>query len=187
MLPMDIAVYKQCIKCHRILPVSDFYVHPRMKDGYLNKCKECCKDDMRKLYDEKCQDESWMEKERARGRDKYHRKRYKKTTLAKEKARRYPALRGAKGYWKRHADIPSGMELHHWNYNLPYDVIVLSKSLHSRLHSAIEFELERGIYSYQGELLDTLQKHLRVISIISKERGYAEPIEVLTRYNDKEL
>lgn len=38
---------KKCFKCHRTLPLSDFYKHPMMGDGHLGKCKHCTKKDVR--------------------------------------------------------------------------------------------------------------------------------------------
>jgi len=38
---------KQCFKCEKELPLDSFYKHPAMKDGYVNKCKECNKKDVR--------------------------------------------------------------------------------------------------------------------------------------------
>jgi hypothetical protein len=36
---------KACFKCHRTLPLADYYKHKEMADGHLNKCKECTKAD----------------------------------------------------------------------------------------------------------------------------------------------
>ena len=34
---------KPCIICKEIKPIDDFYAQKGMKDGHLNKCKDCCK------------------------------------------------------------------------------------------------------------------------------------------------
>lgn len=34
---------KSCIACGKRKSIGHFYAHPRMADGHLNKCKECCK------------------------------------------------------------------------------------------------------------------------------------------------
>jgi len=38
---------QKCFKCDAVKPLSDFYKHPRMKNGRIGKCKECNKIDVR--------------------------------------------------------------------------------------------------------------------------------------------
>lgn len=35
---------KECIICHKTKPLDEYYTHPQMGDGHLNKCIECCKE-----------------------------------------------------------------------------------------------------------------------------------------------
>ena len=65
---------KTCIRCGIDKELNDFYAHPQMRDGHLNKCKECCKliADAREKKLRK-NSEEWCKNERIRSKEKYYR------------------------------------------------------------------------------------------------------------------
>lgn len=64
---------KVCFKCGKSKELGEFYPHKQMADGVLGKCKTCTKNDTKKLIELKKLDPIWVEKEKERGREKYHR------------------------------------------------------------------------------------------------------------------
>lgn len=40
-MPSTLLEQKICLACGWDKPLSDFYTHPEMRDGHLNRCKEC--------------------------------------------------------------------------------------------------------------------------------------------------
>lgn len=158
---MDKPLTKVCFKCGRELSIDNFYAHPRMADGHLNKCKDCAKKDVHAKYMENIENPEYVERERARGREKFKRLYKGIPTHAKHgnaaNARRFLQTRiGA---------IPEDMELHHWNYNFPNKVFMISSRHHARLHKLITYDSETKCFTYNGKLLDTKESHEDVLKL----------------------
>lgn len=61
---------KECFKCRVTKPLDDFYRHPGMADGRVNKCKECNKLDVRKNREAKVDYYRKYDLERAKAPDR---------------------------------------------------------------------------------------------------------------------
>lgn len=125
-----------------------------MKDGHLNKCKECSKNDVRKNYAIKSSDEAWLDRERKRGREKFKRLNYK----GKFKSTRdlCPEMANVSRKLKKLGYDTSGKEAHHWNYNEPYSIFLLSRKAHKRLHQHLTVnDQDKRCYTDAGEPLKT--------------------------------
>lgn len=164
---------KRCFKCGEVKPLSEFYKHPQMADGHLNKCKECTKKDVFENYAEKSKDDVWMEKERSRGREKYHRLGYYSKGMGGNMA----MLNKLEGTTSKRLRVrgydTNGKEAHHWNYNEPKSVLLLSRKAHRRIHRHITVNYkDKYCYTKDGERLDTIEKSLAYYR------------EILSQYND---
>ena len=162
---------KVCFKCSIEKPLSEYYKHKQMGDGHLNKCKECAKKDVTDRSILHRDTPEWIERERVRGREKYHRLGYSKRRKEDEDTRPWKAHPTYKNLAK-HNPVEKGKELHHWNYNEEYlkDVVVMTASQHKRLHNHLTLDLEKRIFKTTDNIyLDTREKHLNYIKYLSYE------------------
>lgn len=148
---------KVCIKCNEEKELNEYY-------GVQGDCKTCVKKRVILREIEKRKDPKWVEKERERGREKYHRLGCKKPTYEmKKKAmdkyiEKYPEKIKAKIKMGKTKAKIKGNHLHHWSYNEEHykDVVELSVSDHNTIHRFTTYDQERMMYrSKDGLLLDT--------------------------------
>ena len=166
---------KKCFKCNLEKPLLEYYTHKQMKDGHLNKCKECTKKDSDKREKKLRNNIEWVESEKIRAREKYYRLGYKdvhkptsemKSIAMKKYISLYPEKYKAVSCSKR-IPINIGNHRHHWSYNEEHykDIIELSVTEHSRAHRYIKYDQERMMYrTLEGVLLDTKEDHISYIS-----------------------
>lgn len=153
-----------------------------MGDGYLNKCKECTKQDVRERYYVKSQDEAWMEKERARGREKFHRLGYAKSMSTHNVVRELNPTEGNTSRKLRSLGYKNkGKEAHHWNYNEPNSILLLSRKAHRRLHLHLFVNRkDKYCYTLDGKRLDTREKSLEYYAqILSKYADLHDVLEII--------
>lgn len=166
---------KKCFKCNIEKPLDMFYKHKQMGDGHLNKCIDCTKEDVKSRYAVMVKSIDYVEKERARGRDKYYRLNYRLIKPSQESKRlsiqnynkRYPEKVIVKAIMGRKVKVKiKGNHRHHWSYNKEHalDVIELTQKEHCTAHRFIIYDQERMMYrSLDGVLLDTREAHLEYI------------------------
>ena len=172
---------KICYKCNVKKQLNEFYKgYSKERDGYSGRCKECAKLNIKENYDRNSKDPEWVEKERQRTREKYHKLKYKGKykPAAKQKAitiqnyrKKYPERYKASNS-SQHIQCPKGSHKHHWNYNKRYwrDIIILTEKEHNMLHTNMIYDQKIFMFrNAQGELLNTKQSHIDLLERIKYE------------------
>lgn len=134
---------KVCFKCHLELPVAQFYRHPQMGDGYLGKCKECAKKDVRENYAKMRKDKVLYERRRSqnptrKAKQREYARRMRERSPHKYRARQAVALAVKSGrlVWKP-CEVCGSVEMvegHHPDYSKPLDVVWLCFKHHLEAH-----------------------------------------------------
>jgi hypothetical protein len=156
-------VEKKCFKCGRTLPITEFYSHPNMKDGHLNKCKECHHEDCRKYRVKMSKDSAFVEHERERSKEKDKNRKRNRRNFFSRNAQRDMKVKGID---------TKGLEAHHWNYNLRRSVFLLSKRAHHCIHAMTSVNIADGYtYTKDGRRIE------------SEHEAFSEYVSILTKYN----
>lgn len=168
---------KVCFKCKVEKPITDFYVHKQMGDGHLGKCKECAKSDVKMKYEQNIENPEYVEKERARGREKYHRLQYK-NKYTKE------YMKGSENSNRKMKHLGIDMyekESHHWCYNKEYknDVFILGRRAHKLVHKFLQHDPETNCFIIKetGIKITTKQQHYEFILSVFKKSNVNYEIE----------
>lgn len=163
---------KTCFKCQKSKPMSEYYKHAQMSDGYLNKCKECTKIDSNKLYKKKIENPEFAELERIRARERYYRL-YKGTkSKSKNRDQKYSYPEKYIARYKSRGIKLKGYESHHWSYAEENykKVIFLTHKDHQKLHRYLVYNNDLLCYNTKnGWVLDTIEKHIEIIEILGLE------------------
>ena len=138
---------KQCFRCGLKKSLSQFYRHPRMADGHLNKCKACAKIDVSKNY--RVNIDHYVNYERARAKLPKRKELRLKTQQKRRLLRpgRYRAANAVSnairdGRLMRLAcEICGGTaQAHHDDYRKPLDVRWLCRAHHLAVHGKVSRE-----------------------------------------------
>lgn len=136
---------KQCFKCSSVKPLTEFYKHAGMADGYLNKCKECTKNDSSKHRSKN------LEKIRAYDRERGKIPERIKASTEVNRAWRAEDKRRAIAHRKVSDAIKSGVlarskcercgneksVAHHEDYDKPLEVMWLCQPCHKQRHKEL--------------------------------------------------
>lgn len=163
---------KRCFKCGETKPLSEFYKHPEMSDGHVNKCKDCNKKDV--IENRLKREEYYNAYDRVRS-TLPHRKAAKSEYGKRESVKERKRVNCKKSYEKfperKAANTAVGnavrdglltklpcwicgeldVQGHHPDYDSPLDVVWLCTKHHAEIHRDYD-------HSQDYELLESTKK-----------------------------
>ena len=129
---------KKCFKCGCEKPLTEFYKHAQMKDGHVNKCKDCNKADVKKHRSENLDRIRAYDRARGNRQDYEYTKEYRKRFPNKSRAHSMVnnAIRGKKLFRKPCETCgEEKVTAHHDDYLEPLNVRWLCYAHHSQWHA----------------------------------------------------
>lgn len=132
-------VSKVCFKCGVEKPLTDFYKHPKMADGHVNKCKLCNKKDVRENRSQKVEYYRKYDKERGNRQGKEYNKEYRERFPKKYAAHVLVNNHVRDGKLEKKPCEVCGVEnavAHHDDYDKPLEVRWLCQAHHVQWHVA---------------------------------------------------
>lgn len=137
---------KRCFKCNEEKHLDLFYAHPRMSDGYLNKCKKCTKQDVKTNYSTNREHYAEYEKKRWGNPE---RRRYSQSLVNSNKSRKqtHSAVSNAirDGKMSKKPCVVCGetkVQAHHHDYSKPLDVVWLCRKHHLETHGKTSYQFQ---------------------------------------------
>ena len=121
---------KTCFKCGAEKAITEFYVHPQMGDGRLNKCKQCTRKDVSKNYQDN------LDYYRAYDKKRGFRPSSPEKTVARNAVNRALKMgRIVRGPCEIGTECFGRIEGHHDDYSKPLEVRWLCKKHHAEAHT----------------------------------------------------
>lgn len=132
---------KICFKCGAGKPLTEFYKHPQMGDGYLGKCKACTRKDVQENRDQNIERYRAYDRKRGNRQDKEDQRKRRNEHPEKAKAHRMIAYHTRAGHMtKKPCEVCGAVDRvhgHHDDYSKPLDVVWLCVVHHHARHKAL--------------------------------------------------
>ena len=146
-LEFNMARSKSCFKCNAVKPLEDFYKHPQMPDGHVNKCKECNKNDVTANRNKNIKKYRAYDKARSKEPERIKAaagitRAWRAEDLRRQVAHSSVARAVKNGTLARQPCCRCGESktvAHHEDYDKPLEVVWLCQSCHKQRHKELKF------------------------------------------------